>query len=34
MHVVDTSFTFLHWKLMEQMQEKLLDIEDIDDACI
>jgi hypothetical protein len=34
MHMADQSFTFLHWKLMEQLNSKELDLADIDDACL
>jgi hypothetical protein len=34
MHVIDTSFTFLHWKIMEQMEQMNLSIDLIDDKQI
>lgn len=34
MHVADASFTFLHWKIMEQLESKKLSIHDIDDLQI
>ena len=32
MHVADLSFTFLHWKIMEQLQNQSITIQDIDTA--
>jgi len=34
MHVADMSFTFLHWKIMEQLESKLLSIDLIDNSQI
>lgn len=34
MHVSDMSFTFLHWKIMEQLEQKKLFIDQIDSSCI
>jgi hypothetical protein len=34
MHVADQSFTFLHWKIMEQLETKKLSINDIDELQI
>lgn len=34
MHVADMSFTFLHWKMMEQLEKKALQIELIDNSQV
>ena len=34
MHVADMSFTFLHWKMMEQLEDRTLSIELIDNKQI
>ncbi|CDW71887.1 wd-40 repeat protein [Stylonychia lemnae] len=34
MHVADMSFTFLHWKMMEQLEKKALQIELVDNSQI
>lgn len=34
MHSNDMSFTFLHWKMMEQLDQKTIDIDLIDDEQI
>ena len=32
--LADLSFTFLHWKLMEQMQDGIVDMNDIDESIV
>lgn len=34
MHVADMSFTFLHWKIIEQLAEKNISINQIDESVI
>jgi len=34
MHIADMSFTFLHWKIMEELEVKRLSLEQIDDDCV
>jgi hypothetical protein len=30
-YISDLSFTFLHWRLMEQLEREIIDISNIDD---
>ena len=34
MHVADMSFTFLHWRIIEQLEQKKLLMDEIDDSQI
>ena len=34
MHVADLSFTFLHWRMMEQLRSKKINILNVDEAQI